>query len=181
MKKALLSFLLCSCAALPATSFAGNAVLPAVPADYNDDELYLGFNWVFGEGFVPQLELGYRNVEVDVDGDVTGYGLSTSFILNKGFDLLQLKGIAGDEDVQGELGVGYSLQNRSFAGSLGAQGNHVTAGVQYTGGETPFQFYGGVNTVSDYETRSRCPSGTIPINGGSECSFGVPIQTQSPE
>lgn len=172
MKKVFLSAVICSCAALSLNTQAGNGPPPPPqmfqspePYGYDDDEVYAGLTWVFGQGFIPQLELGYRNVDVDGDGDVTGYGISTSFIFNKGFDLIQVKGIRGNEDVQGQLGLGYSLLNRGFAGSLGAQGNHITGGVNYVGGQTPFQFFGGVNTVSDYSTRTRCPSGTIPMSG----------------
>lgn len=176
MKKILLSAVICSCAALPLSSQAGSILpptLPPTPYDYDDNEVYAGFNWVFGQGFIPQLEFGYRKVDVDSDGDVTGVGVSTSFVFNKGFDLIQIKGIRGDDDAQGQLGLGYSLQNHGFAGSLSAQGNHITGGVNYVGGQTPFQFFGGVNTVGDYNTKTRCPSGTTPANGGSECQ--VPL------
>lgn len=178
MKKILLAAVISSCAALPLSSHAGSNGPPPIqpiteaptPYDYDDDQVYAGLNWVFGHGFVPQLEFGYRKVDVDGDGDVSGVGISASFVFNQGFDLIQIKGIRGDEDVQGQLGLGYSLLNQGFAGSLGAQGNHITGGVNYVGGQAPFQFFGGVNTIGDYNTKTRCPSGTTPVNGGSECA-----------
>lgn len=61
----------------------------------------------------------------------------------------KLEGVEGDDDVQGQLGLGYNLADQGFLNTGGAQGNHIFAGLDYTFG-TGLDVTAGINTIGDY-------------------------------
>lgn len=129
--------------------------------EVSDEEAFIGINWTLGGSLTPELEFGFRDVDVQSDGDVSGAGLSISFdLVNMTFDKIKLKGIKGDEDLQGELGGGYSLLGGHWLGTVGAQGQNFNLGLDLMqqGG---IQLNGGFNTVDDYDApvkKASCPS-----------------------
>ena len=137
----------------PQVAIAGSAPPPQL--SLTDDEVFLSASWTFGQqSFIPQTELGYRNVDVESDGDVNGAGVSISFDwTNFGFDKIKLVGIKGNDNTQGLLGFGYSLQQQQWLGTAGVQGNHLFINADLLR-ENGFQFGGGVNTISDYDRPS---------------------------
>ncbi len=170
MHKKIIALLFSAVLALAAIdSLAGIDGPPTVsPSSQSDNEVYLGLLWNFGGTYVPQVELGYRKIDVDHHGDVEGAGVSVSFTPGTGFDLLKLKGIKGGRSAQGELGVGYSLQHGAFLGTLGVQGNHINAGVDYLFGVGP-KVFGGINTIGKYSKSKNCPSGYSYNSGSGQC------------
>ncbi|GAB2499341.1 hypothetical protein [Arenimonas alkanexedens] len=145
----------------------------------SEDEFFVGLNWQFGAHSQPELVVGYRDLDVSSNGDVDGFGLDFTFPLTKGFrpGELRLKGIDGDEDLQGEFGLGWSFAHQGFLLTGGAQGRHFTAGTDYVFG-TGWQPYLGVNTVGEYdvppyltETTASCPSPFVLAPGGQTCQF----------
>lgn len=114
------------------------------------------------------MEFGFRDVDVKTNGDVSGAGISISFdLLKMAFDKIKLKGIAGDKDLQGELGGGFSLLNSEWLGTLGAQGSNFNLGLDLLQ-QQGLQLNGGINTVDDYDAPAQqgaCPSG-FTFSGG---------------
>lgn len=118
--------------------------------DKAENEVFVGFNWTFGQS-VPQIELGYRNLDVNSNGDVKGAGASVSFDWTEfSFDKIKLFGIRGNDDVQGQLGGGFSLLQQQWLGTASIQGNYLFINADLLGNGTP-QFGGGINTISDYK------------------------------
>jgi hypothetical protein len=145
----------------------------------SEDEFFAGLNWQFGASSQAELVVGYRDVDVKSDGDVDGFGLDFTFPLKGGIKPgeLRLKGIDGDEDLQGEFGLGWSFAHKGFLLTAGAQGQHVTAGTDYVFG-AGWEPYIGVNTVGDYdppefrtETTGSCPEPYELSANGQSCEL----------
>ena len=127
--------------------------------EVSKDEAFIGLEWTIGKSVLPEVQVGYRDVDVETDGDVSGGQVSLTFdIAQMSFSKLRVEGIQGDEDLQGQLGVGYNFAQSDFLLTGGGQGNYVFAGVDYTLG-AGFDLRGGVNTISDYEV----PSETVTL------------------
>ena len=136
-------------------ALAGGPPPPPAPVattvvEDSENEAFVGFNWTLGAGITPEVVIGYRHVDVDSTGDVEGAGANISFNIAKmNFDRIKLFAINGDEDLQGELGFGYSLLNKEWLGTLGAQGGYINLGADLMqSGE--FKFNGGLNSINDY-------------------------------
>jgi hypothetical protein len=145
----------------------------------SEDEFFVGLNWQFGAQSQPELVVGYRDVDVRSDGDVQGVGLDMTFPLKGGIKPgeLRLKGIDGDEDLQGEFGLGWSFAHEGFLLTGGAQGQYFTAGTDYVFG-TGWQPYVGVNTIGEYdqppyltETTGSCPAPYVLSANGLSCEL----------
>jgi hypothetical protein len=121
----------------------------------SEDEFFVGINWQFGAASQAELVVGWRDVDVEHTGDVSGFGVDMTFPLKDGFHVgeLRLKGIEGDEDLQGEFGLGWSFFHKGFLLTGGGQGHYFTAGADYVFG-TGFEPYVGVNTIGDYDPPS---------------------------
>ena len=166
-----MSRLLIGVACLVMFSFAQAGIQPVDPietrtgGEVSKDEAFIGLEWTIGKSILPEVQVGHRDVDVESDGDVSGGQVSLTFdIAQMSFSKLRVEGIQGDEDLQGQLGVGYNFMQPGFLLTGGGQGNYVFTGVDYTLG-AGFDFRGGVNTISDYEVPSEtvtvsCPEGT---------------------
>lgn len=136
-----------------------------------EEEAYIGLEWKIGTSILPEIEVGYRQVDVESNGDVSGGQASLSFdIERRTLGKFKLEGVKGDEDLQGQLGLGYNLPDRGFLVTGGAQGNHIFAGLDYTLG-TGLDVMAGINTIGDYDAPDErvttseqvtlsCPEGT---------------------
>ena len=116
-----------------------------------DDEFFAGINWQFGAHSQAEIVIGYRDVNVHSDGDVDGAGIDFTFPIKDGlkFGEMRLKGINGQDDWQGEFGLGWSFLHQGFLLTGGAQGNFVTLGTDYVFGSTM-----GVATAADAQSRN---------------------------
>lgn len=127
------------------------AALGVGQAQANDErQWYAGLNVQFGKKITPLFVVGYRHADVDNDGDPKGGDISVLVGLD-GLHSARLKGFAGNDCTQGELGVGFSFQSNAMLFTGAVQGNHVTGGVDYTLGGGGFSPYLGVNTIGCYD------------------------------
>lgn len=146
----------------------------------SDDEFFAGINWQFGTNSQAELVIGYRDVNVHSDGDVDGAGVDFTFPIKDGlkFGEMRVKAIDGQDDWQGEFGLGWSFLHQGFLLTGGAQGNFFTMGTDYVFG-TGWEPYIGANSIGDYdvppyltETTASCPSPYVLGNDGESCVFG---------
>jgi len=116
---------------------------------------FAALQWKFGaESFTPNVVVGYRSVDVETNGDVSGWQGSISYDPHKGVDKLKLEGVAGDNDLQYSYGGGYSLQHRKPLVSAGVNGSHLVGGADYIIGHNKIEPYVGVTTLGDYDVPS---------------------------
>ncbi len=92
---------------------------------------YLGLNWTLGGTTTPELVLGVTNTKVKTGGDTTGANLAFHLNLTGGVQpgKLKLSYLDGDNDVQGELGIGVNFLTAAPMVFLGLRGPYVAAGV----------------------------------------------------
>ncbi len=98
----------------------------------NDTTLFAGLNWTFGsQGQGVEGILGVASGEIDLDGDVTGGKLSFHFGFTDGlsFDKIKLTAVFGKDDVQAEVGGGYSIKAGAPFALIGANGEYFHAGA----------------------------------------------------
>jgi hypothetical protein len=136
-----LSVLLVALGLAAGPAFAGNqlqimpsASVPATPGGDNDTSLFAGLTWTFGSGG-PGLggAFGVVYSEVDAGGDVSGGILSLNFDLQgRGTPVdFRVVGFAGNDDVAGQLGVGFTLDGSDVFGILGFLTNHTQGGLTF--------------------------------------------------
>ncbi|SCK14772.1 hypothetical protein [Vogesella sp. LIG4] len=135
MKKIPLLFA-CCLSLLAAQAFAG--VIPTVPATETGDShtqtrAYAGLKWTLGEGPTPSLVLGLVNARTTSGGHSDGADLVLSFGLTGGIkpQALKLSYLNGSNEVQGELGLGYSFVAGKPFGGLGLRGPYATLAGDY--------------------------------------------------
>jgi hypothetical protein len=111
-----------------------SASIPATPGGDNDTSLFAGLTWTFGSGG-PGLggAFGVVYSEVDAGGDVSGGILSLNFDLQgRGTPVdFRVVGFAGNDDVAGQLGVGFTLDGSDVFGLLGFLTNHTQGGLTF--------------------------------------------------
>lgn len=113
---------------------------------------FAALQWTFGsETMKPDVVIGYRSVDVETDGDVSGWQGSVSYKPNAGLDKIKLEAIKGDENMQASVGGGYSLQQKQALVSAGVNGSHLTAGADYLISSHVVQPYVGVTTLGSYD------------------------------
>lgn len=120
--------------AVPSLAFAGERPIEPMTriVGSNDTSLFAGLNWTFGSnGQGVEGVLGVASGEIDVDGDVTGGKLSFHFGFTDGlsFDKVKLTYLFGEDDVQAEVGGGYSIKAGAPFAVVGANGEYFNAGV----------------------------------------------------
>lgn len=117
----------------------------------DENEVYAGIKWRIGEKS-PVLFLGYRDADVDSSNDVDGYDFSISLnLLQKKFDKIVVKGFSGRKNIQGEIGVGYSLLEKTPLFRIGAQGDYVTLNIDYLLKLKKIALEMGINSVGEYK------------------------------
>ncbi|KEO57486.1 hypothetical protein [Thioclava indica] len=95
----------------------------------DDTKGFVGLNYVFGarsSGF--EGVLGAMRYDIDADGDTNGAKLSLHLGFGQGpvTGKIKLTGLTGNDDVMGELGMGYGSQG--FFGTGGLWGQHWNVG-----------------------------------------------------
>lgn len=124
-----------------ASSVAMAGVLPSpVPAtaittgttgSKTDTKAYIGLNWSLGGSATPALVLGVFNTKVESNGDTEGANLAFHLNLAGGVKpgKLKLSYLNGQENLQGELGVGYDFIKAAPLAFLGFNAPYIAAGV----------------------------------------------------
>lgn len=128
------------------------------PVTQGQDHGYGGLKWTFGEGFVPEIVVGYRHAEVGSNGNVQGGDFSFSFKVTGDLQLsnfiqpgkVRVKYFNGVEYLQGEVGGGYDFKKGLFAG-ISAQGPYSNAGVDYHfSAKSPYETFLEFNSLGIY-------------------------------
>lgn len=133
---------------------------------YSEEENspFAALQWTFGaESVKPDIVIGYRSVDVETDGDVSGWQGSVSYKPHVGIDKLKLEGVAGDEDIQYTYGGGYSLQHHKPLVSAGVNGSYLTGGADYILGSHKIQPFIGITTLNGYDAPSE-PAAAVDKN-----------------
>ncbi len=113
---------------------------------------FAALQWSFGEESVkPDVVIGYRSVDVETDGDVSGWQGSVSYRPHRGVNTIKLEGVRGDEDMQFTFGGGYSLKHHKPIVTGGVTGSHLIGGADYVIGHHKIEPYVGITTLSDYD------------------------------
>lgn len=128
---------------------------PATPAVSSNTDTqnraYAGLIWTLKDktSWVPDLTLGFRSLRVKSSDSVNGADVSARIKLSDGiaFDSFVLSYIGGKRDILGNLGVGYSVTNSSFLGTLGAQGAYTRIGTDFQFNDKKFSPHLEVLTV----------------------------------
>ncbi|MDZ7711483.1 MAG: hypothetical protein U5K36_16550 [Roseovarius sp.] len=105
-------------------------IAPSTGSSAKDDTAaFVGLNWTFGATSTLEGVLGVLYRETDRGGDVTGARLSGHFdLLGRGrAPSLRLTGIAGDEDIAAEAGLGIGFDGSPY-GVLGVVGDYYNLG-----------------------------------------------------
>lgn len=109
---------------------------------------FLGLQWSFGASS-PEVTTGVRYVRADDDGLVFGAQADAAFpLLSDSFaPTIRLLGLAGNEDVQAQAGVGYDFSTALPLVAVGAQVSYLNAGanIELGGGVKP---YVGINSLT---------------------------------
>lgn len=98
---------------------------------------YAGLAWALGvknSSALPDVVVGVRSIKVNSDDKVSnGADLSARFTLKNGFafDSARLSYVEGKRDLVGNIGVGYSLTNKSYFTTISAQGAYSRLGLDY--------------------------------------------------
>lgn len=103
---------------------------------------FVGLRWTFGAE-TPALTAGLRHTRTDIDDSVLGAKLDLSVDLKKDFTFtptVRLLGLAGNRDVQGELGLGFQTSDWQGLMTAGVQLPHVDVGANlaFDGAFAPF-------------------------------------------
>lgn len=113
---------------------------------------FASLQWTFGSKTMkPDVVIGYRSVDVETNGDVSGWQGSVSYKAGEGFDKVKIEGVTGDENMQGTYGAGYSLQRQQALLTGGVTGRHLTAGADYLISHHRVEPYLGVTTLHGYD------------------------------
>jgi hypothetical protein len=103
---------------------------------------FVGLRWNFGAKS-PALTAGVRYTHTDTDNSVLGAKFDVSVDLKKDFTFtptVRLLGLAGNREIQAELGLGLQSSDWQWLVAGGLQIPHLNAGANYTlaGELTPY-------------------------------------------
>ena len=122
----------------------------------DEDTPFASLQWTFGsETLKPDVVIGYRSVDVETDGDVSGWQGSVSYKPGHGLDKVKVEGVTGDENMQATYGGGYSLQQKQALLTAGVNGKHIMAGADYLISHHTLQPYVGITTLNDYDVPAK--------------------------
>ena len=106
--------------------------------------------------------LGYRDAHVKKNGNVDGWKVEATLVLSGapiGFGELRAKYLAGERDVQGEIGLGFSGAHEAFLIAGGVQGPYINGNVDYLFNKGWLASIG-VNSLGKMKKPKKgCPSG----------------------
>ncbi len=119
----------------------------------NNTTAFVGLNWTFGNGTqTAEAVLGVAYGKSSATGSITGAKGTLHFGLDNGIYLRKLKltGLAGNGNVQGEVGIGVNVQTGILLGTIGMNGDHLGLGADFpiAGG---IEGYVGVHSIGNIE------------------------------
>ena len=147
--------------------------IPGGSETQTQNRAYAGLVWTLQEktSVIPDLTIGFRSLRVKSSNSVQGGDISARFKLKNGisFDSTRLSFVGGERDVLGNIGIGYSIANSSFLGTLAVQGAYSRIGSDFEFANKKFVPYLEVLTLdkpSKVHSRSGstsyvCPTGLV--------------------
>lgn len=165
-------------AALSQSSFAAGCYACVAPSGggdghRTDNRVYAGLEWTLGskQGFVPQLVVGARSLQVKASDSVSGGDLSVRLNVFGGFgvDSLRLVYVGGNRDVQGNIGGGYSFVDGKFLGTAAVQAAYSRIGADYVFGVGTIRPYVQVNSLQKPKS----------VNGALSCPSNYKLMSAS--
>jgi len=135
-----------------------------------DNNIYAGLVWTLKHQspLLPDLSFGVRSLKVNSNNDVNGGDLNGRVSFNGGlaFDSFRLMYIGGNRDIQGNLGGGYSFNQKSLLASGAIEGPYIKVGSDFMINDKSFVPYVELNSLSKPKKVSNgnaslvCPSGS---------------------
>jgi len=161
------------------SSFAnGNGICPncIVPDGVNvsgsrtDNRIYAGLVWTLNQqsSFLPDLSIGFRSLKVNSNDDVYGGDLNSrvSFKSGLAIDSFRLLYVGGNRDIQGNLGGGYSFNQKSLLASGAVEGSYIKVGSDFMVRDMSFLPYVEFNSIGKpkkivVNENLSCPIGSL--------------------
>jgi len=133
----------------PSCSVGYACTTPSVTASSSnyriDNRAYAGLSWSLdgGKGFVPDLILGARSLNVNSSDTVNGadFNIRLSYKGAVSVDSVRLSYVGGSREFMGNAGLGYSFAQDSIFGTAAAQAAYSRLGVDYLFGKETFNPY----------------------------------------
>ena len=114
-------------------------------ASRTDNRVYAGLSWELNgsNGFIPDLVLGARSLNVNSSNAVNGADLNIRIRYKDDirFDSVRLAYVGGSRDILGNAGFGYSLTNNGAFATAAAQSAYSRLGGDYQFGKESFNPY----------------------------------------
>ena len=114
-----------------------------------ETKVFAGLQWNFGDKET-NLIFGVRRTQTGIDSVVRGAKFDLAVPLRSEFvgikPVVRIMGVAGNRDVQGELGLGFKAIDWKLIVAGGIQAPYFNAGVNYVFDEG-FKPYAGLNTL----------------------------------
>lgn len=125
---------------------------------------FVGLRWSFGSD-APAVTAGVRHTRTEIDERVLGVKLDISLDLKTDLTFtptIRLLGLAGNRDIQGELGLGFQTSDWQGLVAAGVQLSYFNAGANLT-------FDGTLSPYAEINGLGR-PSAPVLIDGEMTCS-----------
>ena len=114
-------------------------------ASRTDNRVYAGLSWELNgsNGFIPDLVLGARSLNVNSSNAVNGADLNIRIRYKNdiSFDSVRLAYVGGSRDILGNAGLGYSTTNNGVFATAAAQSAYSRLGGDYQFGKESFNPY----------------------------------------
>jgi hypothetical protein len=140
------------------------------PGSRTDNKIYAGLVWTLKHQspLLPDLSFGFRSLKVNANNDVNGGDLNGRVSFNGGlsFDSFRLVYVGGNRDIQGNLGGGYSFNQKSLLASGAIEGPYIKVGSDFMINDKSFVPYVELNSLSKPKKVANgneslaCPSGS---------------------
>ena len=148
---------------------AGGAICtnPVISSSYRvDNRVYAGLVWNLdgSSGFVPDLVLGARSLNVNSSNSVSGADLNVRLTHNAAMflDSIRLSYVGGTREVMGNAGLGYSFTGANLLGTVAAQAAYSRVGADWIFSKNAAKPYIEVNSLyapKPVDTSLGCPTG----------------------
>lgn len=141
---------------------------PASAADNTQNTAYIGIAWTFGiSSLMPDGVVGWRQTRTSASSDMTGVDASARFKLTGTLTLDSIRTVYlnGDRSSYANVGVGYSLTNRSIFGTVGASVERARIGADFHFGPSTPSLFLELNTLKKPDP-AVAPAGAPATGGG---------------
>ena len=141
-----------------------------VSGSRTDNKIYAGLVWTLNQqlSYLPDLSIGFRSLKVNSNDDVYGgdFNGRVSFKSGLAVDSFRLLYVGGNRDIQGNLGGGYSFNQKSLLASGAVEGSYIKVGSDFMVRDMSFLPYVEFNSIGKpkkivVNENLSCPSGVL--------------------